>query len=281
MDQARLMNQLFGVDRALIGVVHLGALPGTPRSSATVEAIVSKAANEARLYAQAGFHGIIIENMGDRPYLRRTVGPEVVATMTAAGLAIADIVDLPLGVQVLAGANREALAVAHAIGGAFVRVEGFVFAHVADEGLIESDAGELLRYRRTIGADEVRIFADVKKKHSANAITADVALTETAAAAEFFLADGVIVTGSATGRPTDEAEVKAVADRVSIPTLVGSGVDPTNIADYGHADGLIVGSYVKKHGLWSNDIDPSRLDALAQVFSAHDDRGATMTEGTA
>ena len=88
-----------------------------------------------------------------------------------------------------------------AVGAAFVRVEGFVFAHVADEGLIESDAGALLRYRRAIGAEGVRVFADVKKKHSAHAITADVDLAETAHAAEFFLADGVIVTGAATGEP--------------------------------------------------------------------------------
>ena len=109
--------------------------------------------------------------------------------------------EVPLGLQVLAGANREALAVAFAAGAAFVRCEGFVFAHVADEGLMESDAGALLRYRRAIGAEGVRVFADVKKKHSAHAITADVELADTAHAAEFFLADGVIVTGVATGRP--------------------------------------------------------------------------------
>lgn len=262
------MSRLFGVERALIGVVHLGPLPGTPAASVAVETVVAKAAAEARLYAGAGYHGIIIENMGDRPYLRRSVGPEVVAAMTAAGQGVRQSVDLPIGIQVLAGANREAVAVAHAIGAAFVRVEGFSFAHVADEGVLQSDAGELLRYRRAIGADGVRIFADIKKKHSSHAITADVDLAETAAAAEFFLADGVVVTGTATGAPTARADVKAVADRVSIPTLVGSGVDPDNIADYFEADALIVGSYVKDGGLWSNDIDPDRLTALAGAFAA-------------
>src|SRR5437879_11621759 len=106
-----------------------------------------------------------------------------------------------MGVQVPAAANREALAVALACGADFVRGEGFVFAHVADEGLIESSAGDLLRYRRAIGAGEVRVFADIKKKHAAHALTADVDLVETAHAAEFFLADAVIVTGPSTGRP--------------------------------------------------------------------------------
>src|SRR5262249_47817274 len=151
------------------------------------------------------------------PYLKRSVGPEIVAALAVIGREVRRASGLPLGVQVLAGANDCALAVALACGAAFVRVEGFVFAHVADEGLIESSAGELLRCGRAIGADRFRVFADIKKKHSAHAITADVSLTETAKAAEFFLADGVIVSGVATGSPADVAEVNAVARAVAVP----------------------------------------------------------------
>jgi predicted TIM-barrel enzyme len=147
-----------------------------------------------------------------------------------------------------------------------VRVEGFVFAHVADEGLIQSTAAELLRYRRVIGADRVRVFADIKKKHSAHAITADVDLAETAKAAEFFQADGVIVSGTATGRPTDPDEVQAVSEAVEIPTLVGSGVAPENMVSLATADALIVGSSVKDGGLWSNRLDDRRVAAVARMF---------------
>lgn len=263
-----MIQQIFGSGRALIGVIHLDPLPGSPRAGPSIDQIVAKAVEQACLYADAGFHGLIIENMGDRPYLRRSVGPEVVAAMTAVGVAVGSNVDVPHGVQVLAGANREALAVAAATGASFVRVEGFVFAHVADEGIVESDAGELLRYRRAIGADDVAVFADIKKKHSSHAVTADVDLADTAEAAEFFLADGVVVTGTATGRPTAAGDVAAVADRVSIPTLVGSGVNPGNLADYRRADGLIIGSFVKDGGVWSNDLDPERLSAIARAFAA-------------
>jgi membrane complex biogenesis BtpA family protein len=153
---------IFGARRALVGMIHMQASPGTPRASASIGAIVDDAVREARVYREAGFTGILLENMHDRPYENGRVGPEVVAAMTAAGLAVRAAVELPLGIQVLAGANREALAVALACGAAFVRVEGFVFAHVADEGLIESSASELLRYRRHIGAEHVRVFADIK-----------------------------------------------------------------------------------------------------------------------
>jgi membrane complex biogenesis BtpA family protein len=232
-----------------------------------VEAIAEAAAAEARSFRAAGFDAVMVENMHDRPYLRRGVGPEIVAAMTIVAAAVRrEAPGLPLGIQLLAGANRESLAVAHACGARFVRVEGLVFAHVADEGLIEADAGELLRYRRSIGAEDVLVFADVKKKHSAHALTADVDIADTAHAAEFFLADGVIVTGTSTGRPTDPGEVAAVAAAVGIPTLVGSGIDADNIGRYARADAFIVGSSIKEGGAWSSPVDPSRASALVRAF---------------
>jgi len=266
MDSQRVTRALFGSDRALVGMIHVGALPGTPRASLPLEAIVEAAVAEARIYRDAGLHAVAIENMHDRPYLARTAGPEVVAAMAVVGREVRRAAALPLGVQILAGANRGALAVALSAGAAFVRVEGFVFAHVADEGLMASDAGELLRYRRSIGAEGIRVFADVKKKHSAHAVTADVDIVETARAAEFFLADGVIVTGAATGHAADSAEVRAVAGAVNVPVLVGSGVTPENIAAYADADAFIVGSALKQGGLWSNPIDTARVQALRRAF---------------
>ena len=263
---AATMRSIFGAPRALVGMLHLRALPGTPRGRRSVAEIAAEAVAEARRYAAAGFHGLLIENMHDRPYLKRAVGPEIVAAMAAVGREVRAAVDLPLGVQVLAGANREALAVALACGAAFVRVEGFVFAHVADEGLIESDAGDLLRYRRAIGAEDVKVFADVKKKHSSHALTADLDLAETSRAAEFFLADGVVVTGAATGRAADPGDVEAVRRAVAVAVLVGSGVTAENLGRYAAADGLIVGSAAKRGGRWSSPLDPARVEALARAF---------------
>jgi membrane complex biogenesis BtpA family protein len=189
MDARIAFAEMFSAPRALIGMVHVGALPGSPAAREPVSRLVEQAVAEARAYREAGFTAVAIENMHDRPYIRggtarrqRLHRPEVTAAMAVIGREIRRETELVLGVQVLAGANREALAVAQASGAAFVRVEGFVFAHVADEGPIEASAGELLRYRRAIGAEDVRVFADIKKKHAAHAITADVSLAETARA---------------------------------------------------------------------------------------------------
>ncbi len=266
-DRPTLMRELFAAPRALIGMIHVGALPGTPAASETLETVVARAVDEARVYRAAGFTAILIENMHDRPYLNRAAGPEVVAAMSVVGQEVRREAALPLGVQVLAGANREALAVALACGASFVRVEGFVFAHVADEGPIAADAGDLLRYRRAIGAGGVRVFADIKKKHASHALTADVDLAETARAAEFFLADGVVVTGTATGRATGLDDVNAVRAAVSLPVLVGSGLTADNLARFVDADGFIVGSWVKEGGVWSNALDPQRARAMARAFA--------------
>ena len=268
MDARHIISSLVGEPRALIGVVHVQALPGTAASTLDVAAIATIAASEARVYRDAGFNALMIENTHDRPYLKVDVGPEIVAAMTIVAAEVRRATDLPLGVQVLAGANRSAVAIALSVGAAFVRVEGFVFAHVADEGLIQAGAGPLLRYRRAISGDHIRVFADIKKKHSAHALTADVDISETAKAAEFFLVDGVIVSGVATGEPADAGQVEAVARSVSVPTLVGSGVTARNISRYAAADAFIVGSSIKEEGLWSNPIDKARAAELVRAFRA-------------
>lgn len=268
MDSQGLIRALFGTPRALIGMIHLPALPGTPESRLDVDAITQAAVADARRFREHGFQGVMIENMHDRPYLKGNVGPEIVATMAVVGREVRREAGRPLGVQVLAGANREAVAVALAAGAAFVRVEAFAFAHVADEGWLEASAGELLRYRRALGAEGVRVFADVKKKHAAHAVTADVDLAESARAAAFFLADGVVVTGAATGRPADPDEVRTVSRAVGVPTLVGSGITAENLGAYAAADAFVVGSWLKREGLWTNPLDPGRLERLVRAFES-------------
>jgi len=259
------LEKLTGQEKYLIGMVHVRALPGTPRGSLPVREICRIAFDEARQLEEAGFDALLVENMHDTPYLKRAVGPEITAAMTEVTAAVREAVECPVGVQILAGANREAIAVAHATGARFVRVEGLVFGHLADEGLIESDAGVLLRYRRAIGAEKVKILADIKKKHSSHAITADVNLSDTAQAAEFFGADGLIITGSSTGRPARAGDLEEARRGTGLPLIVGSGTTPGTLAElWPLAQGFIVGSYLKKDGRWENELDPGRIQKLIE-----------------
>lgn len=255
------MRDLFDKPKPIIGMLHLGALPATPRCSVPLPDVIERAVSEAGLLLRCGCQGLILENMGDTPYLNSAVGPEIVAAMTAAAAAVRQATTAPLGIQVLAAANESALAVALAARADFIRVENFCYAHVADEGLMPTAAaGPLLRYRRQIGAEAIRIVADIKKKHAGHAITADVSLRETAAAAEFMGADGVIVSGSATAMPTRPEDVRLARAATRLPVWVGSGVTRENLASlWPIADGFIVGSTFKHEGVWSAPLDESRI----------------------
>jgi uncharacterized protein len=252
--------RLFKSSKPIIAMIHVGALPGTPASRLSLREIERQALAEAKTYRDCGVHGIMLENMHDTPYLRGEVGPEIVAAMSVIARVVKDASRLPCGVQVLAGANLEAMAVAHAAGLDFIRAEGFSFAHVADEGIIESSAAKLLRFRKQIGADHVQVWCDIKKKHSAHAITADVSVAETAAAVEFMRGDAVIVTGTATGHAPQPKDIVEAKRGTRLPVLLGSGVTVENLAEfYGGADGFIVGSHFKKDGGWRQAVDAKRV----------------------
>ena len=260
---------ILGSDRAIVAMIHLPALPGSPRASLSPREIARHAVEEARVLAAAGFDAILIENMHDAPYLMRDVGAETVAAFTRAACEVRAAVDLPLGVQVLAGANRAALAVALAAECSFIRAEGFVFAAVADEGLLaEADAAPLLRYRRALGAvaERIAIFCDIKKKHTANAITADTSLAEHAHVAQFFGADGVIVTGNSTGVATPISDLSAARKACRLPVLAGSGATAASVREVlAVADAVIVGSDLKQDGVWWNPLDARRIEAFVRA----------------
>lgn len=261
--------RLFKNHKPLIAMIHLDALPGTPAGTLKPHEIIPKALDEARIYADNGISSVLIENMHDRPYLKSKVGHEISCIMAIIGHEIKQKTGLICGIQILAGANSEALAAAHAAGLDFIRAEGYVFGHLADEGYIESGAAELMRYRKQIGAENILIFTDVKKKHSSHAITADMPAEDQAHAAEFFLSDGIILTGKFTGLEPDINEITMVKAAVKLPLILGSGITDHNIGNYYQsADGFIIGSFFKQGGNWQNPPDNKRIQSLLNSVNA-------------
>lgn len=257
-------------NKSIIGMLHVQALPGTPDNHLSMTEIIDFTLKEAELYIKHGINSLIIENMHDTPYLNRVVGSEITASMAIIAYELKKRFKLNLGIQILAGANKEALSAAFCSGAEFIRAEGYVFSHIADEGMMNSCAGELLRYRKSIGAEQVKIITDIKKKHSAHTITSDVDIVETAKAAQFFKADGVIITGSSTGESANIDELVSVKKAVDMPVLIGSGIDDENLLTYlEYADALIIGSYFKENGYWANDISEERVKKLMNKFNLY------------
>ena len=266
------LTELFGIDKPLIGTIHLDPLPGAPRyDGAAIRDIVRRAVDDATRYVDGGIDGLIVENEGDIPFLKPDqVGHETVAVMSVITAAVVEAVDVPVGVLCLANATPQSIAIAKAGGARFVRANQWANAYIANEGFIEGSAATSLRYRATIDAKNVRVFADVHVKHGSHAIVADRSIAEMTHDTEAFDADVLIATGQRTGDPTTVAEVRQIADVASRPVLVGSGLDAGNAESLmSVADGAIVGSAMKEDGVWWNPVSVPRtraiVDAVARV----------------
>ena len=261
------LEAIFGRRKVVIGVIHLPPLPGAPYyDGQDMSALLDLALTEAKRYAAGGVDGLIVENHGDIPFAKPDrIGPETVACMAVITDAVRRASHLPTGVNVLANGAIQALAVAKAAGAAFIRVNQWANAYIANEGFIEGPAGDAARYRAWLHGRAIRIFADVHVKHGAHAITADRAIGELARDNEFFDADVAIATGQRTGDAASLDELRTIAAGTALPVVVGSGVSPDNVGDILQlADGVIVASWLKQDGVWWNPVDPDRLRHFMQ-----------------
>jgi len=230
--------------------------------------IVARALADAEAYRAAGVDGLIVENHGDIPFSKpEDLGPETAAAMAVLTDRVRTASGLATGVNILANGALQALAVAAAAGGAFIRVNQWANAYVANEGIVEGPAARALRYRARLAAKAVHVFADVHVKHGAHAIVADRPIEELARDVEFFGADVAIATGQRTGDATALDELRTIAAATALPVVVGSGVDNTNVGDIlSLADGVIIASSLKRDGVWWNPVDPDRAHAfMAEV----------------
>jgi len=263
--------KIFQKTKVAIGVVHCLPLPGSPRyDGGSVAAIYDRSLLDAEAYVAGGIDGLIIENHGDIPFLKaEALGPETAAVMAVVTDRVRRSFGVPLGINVLANAPMQALAVATAGGASFIRVNQWANAYVANEGLIEGEAGRVLRYRTALGADGVSVFADSHVKHGAHAIVADRDISELTRDLEFFDADVVIATGHRTGDMADLGELETIGRATMLPVLVGSGVTGDNVGPIlQRSSGVIIGSSLKRGGVWWEPVEKSRVASFMRVVEA-------------
>jgi membrane complex biogenesis BtpA family protein len=251
--------------KALLGVIHLPPLPGAPRYDGDMAALRARTARDAEALAAAGFDAVLVENFGDAPFFRGRVPAETVAAMAVLADEARRASGLPLGVNVLRNDGLSALAVAAATGARFVRVNVLVGARVTDQGVIASEAAELLRLRRSLDAQRVSLVADVGVKHSAPLAGHGSLEEEAVEAVERSLADALVVTGARTGEEASEADVARVrAASHGRPVWLGSGVRAETLGRWlSLADGVIVGSDLRDGGRAGGPIDPARAKRFA------------------
>lgn len=262
------LSAIFGRKRGvLIGMIHLLPIPASPGyRGGGMRPILERAERDADAFAAAGFDGLVVENHGDIPFLKPDrIGPETAAYMAVVADRLRERCGLPIGINVLANGALHALAIAAAAEAAFVRVNQWANAYVANEGIVEGAAAEALRYRSALRADAIRVFADAHVKHGAHAIVADRPIAELIKDVDFFSADVVIATGQRTGHAADLDYLRLFRAATDLPLLVGSGVTLANAdAILSVVDGFIVGTAVKTGGVWWDPVDADKAKELAE-----------------
>jgi membrane complex biogenesis BtpA family protein len=264
-DTTTMLETIFGRPKPIIGMVHLEPLPGSARYAGSLESVERRARADARALREGGVDGVLVENFGDAPFFPNRVPPETVAAIAVLASHLVREARLPLGVNVLRNDAPAALAIAAAAGARFVRVNVHTGTMDTDQGILEGEAHRTLRLRASLRL-ETAILADLLVKHAAPLV--DRAVEDLAEeSVERGLADAVVVTGPATGRPPDLSFLERVKAAVpSAPVLVGSGVDPDNIEEIlSVADGLIVGTSLKRGGVVTNAVDLARVKRLVRA----------------
>ncbi|MFN6517858.1 MAG: photosystem I biogenesis protein BtpA [Nostoc sp. CreGUA01] len=259
------LYQLFKTRSPIIGVVHLLPLPTSPRWGGSLKAVIDRAEQEAVALASGGVDGMIVENFFDAPFTKNQVDPVVVSAMTMVVQRIQNLVTLPVGLNVLRNDGKSAMAIASCVQAQFIRVNVLTGVMATDQGLIEGEAHQLLRYRRELGSD-VKILADVLVKHARplSSPNLTVAVKDTI---ERGLADGVILSGWATGSPPNLEDLElACGAAAGTPVFIGSGANWENIDTLMQAaDGVIVSSSLKRHGRIDQPIDPIRVSQFVEA----------------
>ena len=259
------VEEIFKVQKPIIGMVHARPLPGSPfYEPGSMGKIIETAVLEAKLLEDGSVDGLQVENMWDHPYLKGDeIGHETTAALAVCSYAVQGAVQIPVGINCHLNGSIQALAAAVASNAKWIRVFELANTYISNAGIIEASGPSALRYRRTIGASTVRILGDVLVKHGSHFITSDRDIREQAHDVETFKGDAVIVTGGATGEQPNVADIEAVRDAVSIPVFLGSGITIDNVEQFlPIMDGAIIGSQFKEDGKWQNPVSLERTKAF-------------------
>lgn len=259
-----VLFELFGVDKPIIAMVHLPALPGRPRHdrAAGMRPVVDSVQRDLQALHEAGVDGLLFCNEADLPY-QLGVGPEAAAAMAAVIGEVRHQIRLPFGVD-LVWDPVASLAVARATGACFIR-EVVTGAYESDLGIMKPDFGAIADYRVNIGAESVAIFANITPEFASPLARRSIA--DRARSAIYLGVDGVLISGAITGTPTDIGDLRAAkAAAARTPVLANTGVTTATVPDIlAIADGAIVGTDLKRGGITWNPVDPVRAGAFMRA----------------
>jgi membrane complex biogenesis BtpA family protein len=263
------LKEIFNVDKPVIAMVHLHPLPGSPHYNIgdTIEDLVKAALKDAKALENGGVDGILVSNESDIPYLFR-VGPETIASMTYIASRIKEEISIPIGIDVLWGDARAALAIAKVIGSRFIRtlLSG---VYASDLGLINTEGAKVMRYRKFIGADDIRIFIYLNPEFASSLSPRPLSII--AKTLRWLrMADAYCISGPMPGMPPDIEEIKRIRNEVpDVPIIANTGMNKENVAKYlEYVDGVIVGTALKVGNVTLNPVEEEKVKEFMKVVKS-------------
>ncbi len=252
-------EQLFHITKPIIGMIHLPALPGSPNHSLSLDDILSYALADAQSLISGGVNALLVENLHDFPFVKEEISLPTLVSLTLLVQKIVDFSPIPVGVNILRNACKQALTVASFTGADFIRCNFYTGAYISDQGILEGCAAILKRFQKQLFNNNPisypKIFADVHCKHAAPLSNRSLEL-EVQDAFERGLADCIIITGERTGLPAKIKDLQNLQKRGFSPIMIGSGLSSENVEQLlPLAHGAIVGSSFKQNNSLSKPID--------------------------
>lgn len=262
------LQEIFAVNKPVIGMCHLLALPGDPAycRDGGMGAVVADARANLRALQAGGVDGVMFSNEFSLPYLTK-VGSVTVASMARVIAELYDEIEIPFGVDVLWDAYAS-LDLAVASGARFVR-EIFTGVYASDFGLWDTNCGAVIRHQHAIGAGDVKLFFNIVPE--AAAYLADRDIVAVARSTVFNTGpDALCISGLIAGAETSAATLRQVKSALpDIPIVANTGVNHTNVAEQlDIADAVIIGTAFKRDGVFENSVDADRVKALMDKVEA-------------
>ncbi|BBY66471.1 sgc region protein SgcQ [Mycolicibacterium helvum] len=259
------LNDVFGVPKPIIAMLHLGALPGDPAydTASGMRKIVDDARRDLDALQTGGVDAVLISNEFSLPYLTKTE-PITAITMARVIGELLDEITVPFGANVLWD-GVASIDLAAATGAAFVR-EIFTGVYASDFGLWDTNVGYSARHRRRVDAGNVRLLFNVVPEATSYVAQRDLA-SITRSTVFNAKPDALVVSGLTAGAPTDSSALSTVKQNAGeVPVFVNTGMRAeTAEQQLAIADGAVVGTALKKDGKFENHPDVNRVTELMAV----------------
>ncbi len=259
------IQKMFGVEKPIIALLHLDALPGDPGYCGNMDLVLEHAEKDLIALQDGGVDGILFANEFSLPYQPLTD----IATVSAMAYIIGKLkneLSIPFGVNVVK--NPIATIDLGAATGAKFGRSCFSGAYMGEYGIYVSNSGEAIRRRKELGIEEMKLLFKVNPEADSYLVQREIKVVAKSIMFGDF-ADGLCVSGSAAGEEPDDvilAKVQEVAKPRNVPVFCNTGCNHQNVREkLLNCDGVCMGSAFKKDGIFNERVDRTRVTEFMKI----------------